>query len=216
MSRPIQTDANAPGSEFGRQVPVDLEADADLNEGRGSPRHWSSPSVSRYQQGRSGPAAAQAPPRARREHKRLRSAQQRENRTLAGPVCSSSARGPTITFQRGTADGATIAIWEDGQPSAASHHSMPLRFSHTMQRLACQPCGYREARRRRCSSLPREQRLEMPALRLRHQKVAEHLHARDRLELFRIDEIGIERDRRVGLAEQLHQSAVLFDQIIRQ
>src|SRR5260370_1002043 len=40
--------------------------------------------------------------------------------------------------------------------------------------------------------------------------------ARDRLELFRIDEIGIERDRRVGLAEQLHQSAVLLDQIIRQ
>src|SRR6516164_985496 len=53
----------------------------------------------------------------------------------------------------------------------------------------------------------------MPALRLRDQKVAEHLHARDRLEFFRIDEIGIERDRRVGLAEQLHQSAVLLDQI---
>jgi hypothetical protein len=85
-----------------------------------------------------------------REHKLLRSAAQRENRTLAGPVCSSSARGPTITFQRGTADGATIAIWEDGQPSAASGHSMPRRFSHTTQRLACQPCGYREARWRRC------------------------------------------------------------------
>ena len=28
--------------------------------------------------------------------------------------------GPTITFQRGTADGLTIAIWEDGQPSDAS------------------------------------------------------------------------------------------------
>ena len=35
-------DANGPGSEFGRQIPVDLEADADLNEGRGGPRHWSS------------------------------------------------------------------------------------------------------------------------------------------------------------------------------
>src|SRR5215510_14255648 len=59
-------------------------------------------------------------------------------------------------------------------------------------------------------------RLEMPALRLRDQKVAEHLHARDRLELFWVYEIGIERDRRVRLAEQLHQSAVLLDQIIRQ
>src|SRR5712664_1082232 len=45
---------------------------------------------------------------------------EKENRTLAGPVYSSSARGPTITFQRGTADSLTIAIWEDGQPAAAS------------------------------------------------------------------------------------------------
>jgi hypothetical protein len=29
-------------SEFGRQIPVDLEADADLNEGLGVPGHWSS------------------------------------------------------------------------------------------------------------------------------------------------------------------------------
>jgi hypothetical protein len=29
-------------SEFGRQIPVDLEADADLNEGWGCPGHWSS------------------------------------------------------------------------------------------------------------------------------------------------------------------------------
>src|SRR6266849_5546218 len=33
---------NAAGSELSRQVPVDLEADADLNEGRGAPGHWSS------------------------------------------------------------------------------------------------------------------------------------------------------------------------------
>src|SRR5262249_31549883 len=142
-SRPVQAECKRLGSEFGGSVTVDLEADAELNEGRVSARHWSPPSVSRGAQGRSGPAAAQAPPQARREHKLLRSAEQRENRTLAGPACSSSARGPTITFQRGTADGATIAIWEDGQPSAASDHSMPRRFSHTTQRLACQPCRYR-------------------------------------------------------------------------
>src|SRR5215469_12994944 len=30
------------GSELCRQVPVDLKPDADLNEGRGCPGHWSS------------------------------------------------------------------------------------------------------------------------------------------------------------------------------
>ena len=39
---PIQDRATAEGSELSRQVPVDLEADADLNEGRGAPGHWSS------------------------------------------------------------------------------------------------------------------------------------------------------------------------------
>jgi hypothetical protein len=36
------TDPTGSESEFGRQIPVDLEADADLNEGRGVPGHWSS------------------------------------------------------------------------------------------------------------------------------------------------------------------------------
>src|SRR5262249_2169518 len=39
---PVQVRASSAGSELGRQVPVDLEADADLNEGRGGPGHWSS------------------------------------------------------------------------------------------------------------------------------------------------------------------------------
>jgi hypothetical protein len=39
---PVQVGANSAGSELSRQVPVDLEADADLNEGRGAPGHWSS------------------------------------------------------------------------------------------------------------------------------------------------------------------------------
>jgi len=58
-------------------------------------------------------------------------------------------------------------------------------------------------------------RLEMPALRFGDQKVAEHLHPRDGLEFFRINEIGVERDG-VGLAEQLHQPAILLDQVVRQ
>src|SRR5208282_1055142 len=57
--------------------------------------------------------------------------------------------------------------------------------------------------------------LEIPALRVGDEKVAKRLHAGDRFELFGIDEIGIERDG-IGLGEQLHQPAVLLDQIIRQ
>src|SRR5580704_18499747 len=57
--------------------------------------------------------------------------------------------------------------------------------------------------------------LIIPALRVGDEKIAERLHARHGLELFRIDEVGVERDR-LGLAEQLHQPAVLLDQIIRQ
>src|SRR5262249_37576184 len=38
----VQVGASSAGSELSRQVPVDLEADADLNEGRGAPSHWSS------------------------------------------------------------------------------------------------------------------------------------------------------------------------------
>src|SRR6266446_3568134 len=39
---PVQVCATAAGSELSRQVSVDLEPDADLNEGRGCPGHWSS------------------------------------------------------------------------------------------------------------------------------------------------------------------------------
>src|SRR5262249_10826571 len=40
--RSIRDRANAAGSEISRPGPVDLEADADLNEGRGGPGHCSS------------------------------------------------------------------------------------------------------------------------------------------------------------------------------
>src|SRR5215471_19849351 len=39
---PVQVCASSAGSELSRQVPVDLKPDADLNEGRGCPGHWSS------------------------------------------------------------------------------------------------------------------------------------------------------------------------------
>src|SRR6202045_5248669 len=56
---------------------------------------------------------------------------------------------------------------------------------------------------------------EIPALRVGDEKVAERLHARHGLELFGVDEISVE-GLGLGLAEQLHQPAVLLDQIIRQ
>ena len=53
-----------------------------------------------------------------------------------------------------------------------------------------------------------------PPLRHGHQKIAEDLHARDRFEFFRIDKVGIERERVVP-AEELHEPAVLLDQVVR-
>ena len=53
------------------------------------------------------------------------------------------------------------------------------------------------------------ERLEIPALRFTHKEIAERLHARNRLQLFRINEIGFEQ-RRIFFAEELHQSTVLF------
>src|SRR5215471_5535552 len=47
-----------------------------------------------------------------------------------GSGSSSSAREPTITFQRGTAADVSIAIWEDGQPIAGSNNlNMPTSMS---------------------------------------------------------------------------------------
>jgi hypothetical protein len=55
----------------------------------------------------------------------------------------------------------------------------------------------------------------MPALGVGDQEIAENLDARHRLEFFRVDEKGIERER-VLLAEKLHQPAVFLHQVVRQ
>src|SRR5580700_503485 len=55
--------------------------------------------------------------------------------------------------------------------------------------------------------------LVIPALRVGDEEIAEGLHARDGLELFGVNEIGVERDR-FGFAEKLYEAAVLLDQII--
>jgi hypothetical protein len=65
---PVHVRATSVGSELSRQVPVDLEADADLNEGRGAPGHWSLPyRFSSTNKGRSWRAATQAPATARED-----------------------------------------------------------------------------------------------------------------------------------------------------
>src|SRR5260370_23701730 len=55
----------------------------------------------------------------------------------------------------------------------------------------------------------------IPALSLADQEVAERLHPRHRLEFLRVDEKSVERDG-FRLAEQLHEAAVLFDDVIGQ
>jgi hypothetical protein len=58
----IQMCTTSAGSELSRQVPVDLKPDADLNEGRGCPGHWSSSlAFSSGNKVRSWRAATQAP-----------------------------------------------------------------------------------------------------------------------------------------------------------
>ena len=52
-------------------------------------------------------------------------------------------------------------------------------------------------------------------MRFAHHEVAEHLHPRHRLQLFGIDEVGIELNR-IGFSKQLHQAVVFFYQIVRQ
>src|SRR6185436_876847 len=58
-------------------------------------------------------------------------------------------------------------------------------------------------------------RSERPALGVADQKIPERLHARHRLQLFRINEECIE-GRSLFFAEQLYEADVLLDQIIWQ
>ncbi len=83
---------------------------------------------------------------------------------------------------------------------------------------ACQPCGARKPLRcgviRSASDNPRSLSSSSAAPCSTRKSRNTCTRATD-LELFRIDEVGVERDR-VGLAEQLHEAAVLLDQIVRQ
>jgi hypothetical protein len=97
-NRPIQ-DRRKWGSELGRQIPVDLQADADLNKSRGCPGHSSSslsPSDRRCVQVRSGRVATQAPQPRGKEHR---------SRLLSKEILLQTPRGPPGTWQPGVSLG---------------------------------------------------------------------------------------------------------------
>src|SRR2546423_15707367 len=103
-----------------------------------------------------------------------------------GSGCSLPARGPTITFQRGTADGASPPHQKVMQqptvrvPVYASTRSANNRMS------ACQPCEVRSyfpgipcaprCLQKNTADAPNLS-LEMPALRFCDQKITKDLHA---------------------------------------
>src|SRR5262249_38811527 len=134
-----------------------------------------------------------------------------------------------VTFQRGTLLRRSLAPWEDAanlSPQHVQYVGMPAALqrkaphdSHvTVARLYARVTHFNA-----CNAIRKDTHARAgagahsiaPALRLADEKIAERLHARDRLELFRVDEERIERDR-LGLAEQLHQPAVLLDQLVGQ
>lgn len=138
-----------------------------------------------------------------------------------GPACSIRRRGrPAVTFQRGTTDCEKTAIWEDSKTAhnQCREELCGVHSSHATRVDECQPCDARKSvqvtSRRRVSVQEIYRELEIPALCFRDKKISEHLHTCDRLQFFRINEIRIERDR-IVLREQLHQSLIFFDQVIR-
>src|SRR5580658_9233078 len=154
--------------------------------------------------------------------------------------------GPGSVRRRGGADdylpegncclhcGCHLGGW--GNRLASQHHDYARR-EHDAQRNALHVSHAKRVRgisgiyadytRVRCGDASRdyaanriafardERSSEIPALRVGDKKIAKSLHTCDAFKLFRVNKIGIERHS-LGLAEQLHESAVLLDQIIRQ
>ena len=88
----------------------------------------------------------------------------------------------------------SVAIWEDRQrliDSNDSEYAEPNESDNTDTRMP----AMRALRSLKCPKLQgfvtSKRGLKMPPLRLADEEVAEYLHARNRLELFRVDEIGV-------------------------
>ena len=173
-------------SELGRQVAVDLEADANLDEGRSGPGHGRfslefvcSVGVTATKLSRAGPRrkrhscplgirlrianharlAALSPPDrptglgllrlgswARNIVRRVDTGLklEKENRTLAGPVCSSSARSRQSPSRGEQLTTCRLRSGRMGNRLPPVMRSMPRQISLTTQRVACQPCGVRK------------------------------------------------------------------------
>src|SRR5690349_22054803 len=117
-----------------------------------------------------------------------------------------------------------VAIWEDGateSPRSAMDYASALpaaqrdapHASHAKSGKVF--ASFMQPSEARHTPEAGQGRLKIPTLRLGDQEIAERLHARHRFQLFRIDKIGVER-LCFGLAEQLHQPAVLLDQVVGQ
>src|ERR1700722_15915944 len=99
-----------------------------------------------------------------------------------------------------------------GKPNCTLQHMPPTPWIWPFGTAAA-PFEPHVCHARGCATNPRGS--ITPALRLADEEVAEGLHAGDRLELLRVNEIGIEREGFL-FAEQLHQPAVFLDDVIRQ
>ena len=119
-------------------------------------------------------------------------------RTMAPGAASDNARGRMPAMRRGHHYGQLPACCLLGAlPSGRCVAHCAVHYLVVFS-TASRHCGKTLSDAGRARELPRTS--EAPALRLGDQEVAEHLDARDRLEFFRIDKIGIERER-VGFAE---------------
>src|SRR6266481_6125747 len=136
---PFRIDANAPTQNSAGKYPL-ISRPTQISTRLGVVHAIWSPSVkfSKQEQSSARQAHAQAPAYTGASRPPSLKARPKEKPDPCGSGCSLSARGPTITFQRGTADGATIAIWEDGQPPAASDAEYAAAIlSHNAK--ACMP-----------------------------------------------------------------------------
>ncbi len=140
---PFRIGANAPNQNSAGKYPLisrpmQISTRVGVVQAIGRP-----PEFLKQAQSSARQARAQAPGHTRVSKRRRCKRGPKKNRTLAGPVTvcrrggrQSPSRGEQLTalrLQSGRMDNRLPPV----------HGSMPRRFPHTMQRLACQPCGSR-------------------------------------------------------------------------
>src|SRR3954452_17365380 len=114
----------------------------------------------------------------------------------------------TITFQEGLLSLRVAGGGGQMRNANAQRRDIMVRMS-TLQQLPGKHVSHAE------TGGFRQRKLRRPALCFAHHEIAENLHPRHCLQFFRIDEICVELDR-IRFAEQLHQTIIFLDQIVRQ